>query len=84
MPESSMRDHRLPALAPIIEPPAQRGPAGLEGRLLSSTYAPEPGHPEYEPMLAGLRALFDRHSQGGEIVFPYETRVYFAPLTSGA
>jgi len=54
--------------------------AGLEGRLLSSTYAPEPDHPEYEPMLAGLRALFDRHSQDGEVVFPYETRVYFARL----
>jgi hypothetical protein len=31
-------------------------------------------------MLAGLRALFDRYSRGGEIVFPYETRVYYAQL----
>src|SRR5262249_16300374 len=29
--------------------------AGLEGRLLSSSYAPGPGHPKHEPMLAGLR-----------------------------
>jgi len=34
-------------------------------------------------MLAGLRALFDRHQQDGEIVFPYETRVYFAQLKPG-
>ena len=54
--------------------------AGLEGRLLSSSYAPAAGHPEHEPMLAGLRALFERYSQAGEIVFPYETRVYYAPL----
>jgi ubiquinone/menaquinone biosynthesis C-methylase UbiE len=54
--------------------------AGLEGRLLSSSYAPAPAHSEYEPMLEGLRALFDRYSQDGEIVFPYETRVYFAQL----
>jgi ubiquinone/menaquinone biosynthesis C-methylase UbiE len=54
--------------------------AGLEGRLLSSSYAPPPGHPEYEPMRAGLRALFDRYRRGGEIVFPYETRVYYAQL----
>jgi SAM-dependent methyltransferase len=54
--------------------------AGLEGRLLSSSYVPVPGHPEYEPMLAGLRALFDRYEQDGGIVFPYETRVYYAQL----
>ncbi len=54
--------------------------AGLEGRLLSSSYAPAPGHPERAPMLAGLRALFERHQQDGTIVFPYETRVYYAPL----
>ena len=53
---------------------------GLEGRLLSSSYAPAPGHPEHEPMLAGLRALFDRYSQDGQIVYPYETRVYYAQL----
>jgi SAM-dependent methyltransferase len=54
--------------------------AGLEGRLLSSSYAPAPGHPQRAPMLAGLRALYERHQQDGAIVFPYETRVYFAPL----
>jgi SAM-dependent methyltransferase len=52
--------------------------AGLEGRLLSSSYAPPSGHPEHGPMLIGLRTLFDRYQQGGEIIFPYETRVYFA------
>jgi SAM-dependent methyltransferase len=53
---------------------------GLKGRLLSSSYAPEPGHPEYEPMMAGLRAVFSRHERDGEIVFPYQTLVYFAQL----
>jgi SAM-dependent methyltransferase len=57
--------------------------AGLEGRLLSSSYAPPSGHPEHGPMLAGLRALFDRYSQGGEVVYPYETRVYYAQLKPG-
>jgi SAM-dependent methyltransferase len=55
--------------------------AGLEGRLLSSSYAPEPGHPQHEPLLAGLRRVFERHQRGGEIVFPYQTRVYFAQLS---
>jgi len=57
--------------------------AGLEGRLLSSSYAPAPGHPEHQPMLAGLRALFDRFSEHGVVAFPYETRVYYAQLESG-
>ena len=56
--------------------------AGLEGRLLSSSYAPAPGHPEHQPMLAGLRALFDRFSEHGVVAFPYETRVYYAQLTA--
>jgi SAM-dependent methyltransferase len=53
---------------------------GLHGRLMSSSYAPEPGHPQYEPMIEGLRAVFRRHERNGEIVFPYRTLVYFAQL----
>jgi SAM-dependent methyltransferase len=53
---------------------------GLLGRLMSSSYAPEPGHPQHEPLLAGLRQVFDRHARDGKIVFPYLTLVYFAQL----
>jgi SAM-dependent methyltransferase len=51
---------------------------GLKGRLLSSSYAPEPGSSEHEPMIAGLREVFDRHARGGYITLPYSTLVYFA------
>lgn len=51
--------------------------AGLEGRLLSSSYAPAPGHPKHEPMLAELRRIFDKHSLNGRVAFDYTTRVYF-------
>ena len=54
--------------------------AGLEGRLMSSSYAPEPGHPQHEPMIAGLRTLFERHNRAGKVVFPYRTLVYFGQL----
>jgi SAM-dependent methyltransferase len=54
--------------------------AGLKGRLMSSSYAPEPGHPQHEPMIAGLREIFYRHQHDGRIVFPYRTLVYFAQL----
>jgi SAM-dependent methyltransferase len=54
--------------------------AGLQGRLMSSSYAPEPSHPQHEPMMAALRALFQRHERNGEIVFPYQTLVYYGQL----
>jgi len=52
--------------------------AGLQGRLMSSSYAPEPGHPQYQPMMAGLREIFARHQHDGHIVMPYSTLVYFS------
>jgi SAM-dependent methyltransferase len=57
---------------------------GLLGRLMSSSYAPEAGHPEHGPLLAGIARLFAAHEQGGRILFPYVTLVYFAQLKAGA
>ena len=57
---------------------------GLKGRLMSSSYAPERGHPEHEPFICGLEAVFARHQLGGEVVFPYRTLVYFGRLAPGA
>ena len=54
--------------------------AGLQGRLMSSSYAPEPGHPGYAPIMAGLRTVFDSHARDGQIVLPYQTLVYFGRL----
>jgi SAM-dependent methyltransferase len=54
--------------------------AGLEGRLLSSSYAPAPGHPKHAPMLQELRRIFDEHSSAGRVVFEYTTRIYFGTL----
>jgi len=55
---------------------------GLAGRLMSSSYAPEPGHPQHAPLLAGLRELFAQHAHADRVVFPYVTLVYFAPLAA--
>lgn len=54
--------------------------AGLEGRLLSSSYAPGPEHPKHQPMLAELRRIFDLRQQNGRIVFEYTTRLYYGRL----
>ena len=50
---------------------------GVEGRLLSSSYAPGPGHRKHEPMLRELRRIFDEYADGGRVAFDYKTRVYF-------
>ena len=54
--------------------------AGLEGRLLSSSYAPGPEHAKYGPMLSDLRRLFDEHAATGRVGVDYITRVYFGRL----
>jgi SAM-dependent methyltransferase len=54
--------------------------AGLEGRLLSSSYAPGPGHPKHEPMLAELRRIFNLHAVHGRVGFEYRTRVYYGHI----
>ncbi len=54
---------------------------GVKGRLLSSSYAPEAGHPNHAPMLAELATIFEAHQQNGEIVFEYDTRVNYGCLS---
>ncbi len=56
---------------------------GLEGRLMSSSYVPEPGHPNHAPMLAELRAIFAAHQQDGTVSFDHDTRVHFGRLDAG-
>jgi ubiquinone/menaquinone biosynthesis C-methylase UbiE len=50
---------------------------GLEGRLLSSSYAPRSGHPNHAPMLADLAKLFEQHQQDGRVQMEYDCRVYY-------
>ena len=53
---------------------------GLQGRLLSSSYAPLAGHPNFEPMLARLREIFAEYQEQGYVKFEYETQVYCGGL----
>jgi len=55
--------------------------AELEGRLLSSSYAPMRGHPNYEPMLKELRRVFDAYKTDGRVSMEYFTRMYYGQLT---
>jgi ubiquinone/menaquinone biosynthesis C-methylase UbiE len=53
----------------------------LEGRLLSSSYAPQRGDPGHEPMLAELRQIFEKHQHEGIVRMHYDTNVYFGKLS---
>lgn len=48
---------------------------GVRGRLLSSSYAPEVGHPNHVPMLEALAAIFDQYQVDGRVGLDYETQV---------
>jgi SAM-dependent methyltransferase len=50
---------------------------GLCGRLLSSSYAPKEGHPNFAPMMAELQRLFSANQRDGHVRMDYFTRVYF-------
>ena len=54
---------------------------GLKGRVRSSSYTPEPGHPDFEAMLDELEQLFNAHQRNGIVTFEYQTKVYFGHLT---
>jgi ubiquinone/menaquinone biosynthesis C-methylase UbiE len=54
--------------------------AGLEGRLLSSSYTPQADDVAYRPMVQELHQIFDAHQQNGRVAFEYNTLVYFGRL----
>lgn len=54
---------------------------GLKGRLLSSSYSPEVGHPKHEPMLVELERIFDAHQVNGQVTVAYDTMLYYGHLS---
>lgn len=70
----------LPFQARAFEMRQEFDYAGIEGRLLSSSYAPGPEHPKHAPMLAELQRIFMAHAIAGRVAVDYKTRVYFGRL----
>lgn len=54
---------------------------GFKGRVLSASYTPEPGNPNFEPMLQALQELFDSHQENGMVAFDYDTKVFYGQLS---
>jgi SAM-dependent methyltransferase len=53
---------------------------GLKGRLVSSSYTPAADDARYDPMLRGLREIFDRHNVGGRVGLDYDTLIYWGEI----
>jgi hypothetical protein len=56
--------------------------AGLQGRLLSSSYAPNAGQAGHEAMMAAVNELHARHQVEGRVTFLYATKVYLGRMSS--
>jgi ubiquinone/menaquinone biosynthesis C-methylase UbiE len=54
---------------------------GLKGRLLSSSYVPQAGHPNYAPLLEGLNEAFEVNQIDGGVKFIYKTLLYYGQLS---
>ncbi len=55
--------------------------AGLKGRLLSSSYAPDQGQPGHAEMLRDLEMIFNARQEYGRVEFAYDTVVYYGKLS---
>jgi len=53
---------------------------GLKGRVQSSSYTPEPAHPDFPAMIQELEAIFGNHEKDGQVVFEYDTKVFYGQL----
>jgi len=52
----------------------------LQGRVMSSSYAPTEEDPKHETLMTQLRAIFDAHATGGTVQFEYDTHMYYGQI----
>ena len=55
---------------------------GLKGRVQSSSYTPEPAHPNFPAMIQELEVIFRNHQKDGQIAVEYDTKVFYGQLAS--
>jgi len=54
--------------------------AGLKGRFMSASYAPDPHEPTYVEAVEGLEKLFQKYNEDGKVRLHYSTEVYLGRL----
>lgn len=53
---------------------------GLKGRMLSSSFAPAPGQPEYEVLLNAMETLFRSYQQDNHVTITYDCMLHYGQL----
>jgi ubiquinone/menaquinone biosynthesis C-methylase UbiE len=54
----------------------------LQGRLMSSSYAPKPDHPNHPQMMAALEQLFRSYERNNAVTLVHQTDIYVGQLGS--
>jgi ubiquinone/menaquinone biosynthesis C-methylase UbiE len=54
--------------------------AGLKGRASSSSYMPADSDSRFEPMVIGLKRIFDKYAENGKIQILYNTNVHYSQI----
>jgi len=54
--------------------------SSLEGRLLSSSYAPLKDHPNHDPMVKTLKDIYQQNQKNNLVTLEYDTEVYYGQL----
>jgi len=67
----------IPCTRRALPNPQRLDYEALEGRLLSSSYIPEAGEPDYEAMIRDLKSLFEKYQHQGRVQMGYDTTMYF-------
>lgn len=57
------------------------GLEGLMGRVLSSSYMPQPGQPGFDAMRQCVERIFDENQRDGQVTMKYECEVNFGQLS---
>lgn len=53
---------------------------GFIGRILSTSYAPQLGHPGYQSMINKAKQVFQEHQMAGKVSFHYQCKCYVGKL----
>jgi ubiquinone/menaquinone biosynthesis C-methylase UbiE len=52
----------------------------FRGRTMSSSYVPQPGHPDHAPLFDKLRELFDEHAVDGLVAIRYAVIIFVGTI----